>query len=162
MLLDKILEISKKQKIYVFFDMDGVLVEYPLDREKRRYQPGTDFYTNNRPIRYTLAVAEKLSKENNVEVGIISNCPLAEQIEQKKSWLKKFAPFIKEENINIICYENIAFDPATKNELKGYLLKEKKKFGDYCILIEDDLRNIVAINNYFDDEVAFHVSNIIE
>ena len=162
MLIDKILDYAKKQKVYVFFDMDGVLVEYPLDREKRRYQPGTDFYTNNRPIKYTLGVAEKLSKENNVVVGIISNCPLAEQIEQKKSWLKKYAPFIKDENINIICYEKISFKEEKKHILKGKLLKEKIMRGDCCFLIEDDLQNIVSVNNFFDDEIVFHVSNIIE
>ena len=162
MLINEIKELAKKEKVNVLFDMDGTLVEYLPDGSDRRNVPGSDFYTFNRPLNYMIKVAKRISKIKNVEVHILSNCPLNEQIEQKINWLKKYAPFINLKNVNIICYENITYNKDEKRFLKGNLIKEKFP-NQKCFLIEDDLRNIKAVNSLFGGEVvAYHISSLIK
>lgn len=160
MLVDRIIEESKKEKIYVFFDMDGTLAEYRVSDKKERYTPGTNYYANPRPLNSIIKTAHKLGRHKNIEIHILSNCPLNEQIEQKKNWLKKYMPFINENHVHIICYENITFENADKPKLKGEFLL--KSFSDKkCYLIEDDLGNIKATNDLFGSKIAFHVSTLI-
>ena len=148
MLVDRIIEESKKEKICVFFDMDGTLAEYRVSDKKERYTPGTNYYANPRPLNSIIKTAHKLGRHKN------------EQIEQKKNWLKKYMPFINENHVHIICYENITFENADKPKLKGEFLL--KSFSDKkCYLIEDDLGNIKATNDLFGSKIAFHVSTLI-
>ena len=155
----EIKQIAKKEKVDVFFDMDGVLVEFIHDPNKQRYNSGANFYAKNRPILTMIKIAKKLSKIPNVTVHVLSNCPLFEQIEEKKDWLKKNAPFFKPENIHIICYEKLNIEKADRPMLKGKFLKEN--FGESkIILIEDDLRNIKQTNLIFDKHIAYHISSL--
>lgn len=160
MLIDNIFKDAKKEKVNVFFDMDGTLVEYLLDSNNLRYVSGSNYYSNNRPLKYTLNIAKKLSKNKNISVHILSNCPLNEQIQQKTNWLKRYAPFIKPENIHIICYENLTFKNEEKPELKGRFLKNNFD-GEKCYLIEDDLKNIKTTNRMLGD-IAYHISTLIK
>ena len=160
MLIDEIIKESKKQETHIFFDMDGTLAEYKSSPKIERYTPGSNYYSNPRPMNYFIKIAKRLSKQKNVEVHILSNCPLNEQIEQKKNWLKRYMPFIKMENVHIICYENITFNKEDKAKLKGQFLENNFK-DKKCYLIEDDLRNIKAANELLGKNVAFHISMFI-
>ena len=161
MLINEIKKLAKNEQIDVFFDMDGVLVEYVDDPQKMRNQPGTKFYTYGRPILTMIKIAKRFSKIKNVTVHILSNCPLDEQIEQKKLWLKKFAPFFKEENTHILCYENLNISKEEKRELKGKFLL--KNFASRKIfLMEDDLRNIKEANRIFGERIAYHISSLLK
>lgn len=161
MIVDKIIETAKSQKVNVFFDMDGTLVEYLQDPEKRRYVKGSNFFTNGRPLYSIIEIAKNLQENKNIEVHILSNCPLAEQIEQKTNWVKKYMPFLKEENIHIICFENITFKSQEKDYLKGNFIKDH--YGDTrCYLFDDYESVILATNRLFNNEVAFHISALIK
>ncbi len=99
-LFDEIIDISKKEKIRLFFDMDGVCAEehsetyeVPLIKENAK-----DFYFNKRPLKTMINIMKKLSKRKNIELYILSSCEYENQVEQKHRWLKKYIPFIKQEN----------------------------------------------------------------
>ena len=66
MLIDEIARHAKNEKVNVLFDMDGTLVEYLPDGGSLRNVPGSEFYTNNRPLNYMIKVAKKISKIKNV------------------------------------------------------------------------------------------------
>lgn len=161
MFIDEIKKIAKTQKIDLFFDMDGVLVEYINDPNKERYNLGTNFYTYGRPVLTMIKLAKRFSRIPNVTVHILSNCPLEEQIEQKTNWLKIHAPFFKKENIHIICYEKLVFEKEEKPFLKPKFLKDN--FGDKTVfLIEDDLRNIKSTNTFYKERIAYHISSLLK
>ena len=97
----------------------------------------------------------------NVAVHILSNCPLKEQISEKITWLNKHMPFLKGENIHILCYENLSFKKEEKPFLKGNYIKENYE-NQICFLIEDDLNNIKMTNKLFNEDIAYHISSLIE
>lgn len=162
MLINEIKEIAKENSVYVFFDMDGVLVEFDT-REYEQVKNGeADVFLNKRPIISTKKFAKKLSKIKNVIVGIMSNCYAKVQREDKKVWLKKYMPFIKEENINIISYDEVKFKKEEKDLLKGnYLTNKYKNNTAKIFLIDDNINIIKATNKNFKNISCHHVSMII-
>lgn len=60
MLIDEIKNQAKNEKINVFFDMDGTLVEYKTDMDGKRKIKGSKFYVDSRPIIYMIKIAKKL------------------------------------------------------------------------------------------------------
>lgn len=163
MLINEIKEIAKQNSVYVFFDMDGVLAEFET-REYDKIKNGeANYFTKSRPIKSTIKFAKKLSKIKNIEVCIMSNCYSGVQKEDKIVWLKKYAPFIKPENINIIAYSEVSFKKEEKDLLKGNYLTEKYKDADInMFLIEDNINIIKATNKNFKRISCHHVSMIID
>ena len=162
MLIEKILKQSKQEKLNVFFDMDGTLVEYQLDQYGKRKTKGANFYVNARPILYTIKIAKKLNRIKNISVHILSNCNLSEQIKEKTEWLAKYMSFLNKDNIHIICYENISEQElAQKALLKSKFIKSNFEF-ETNFLIEDDLKNINETNKFFNKNIAYHISSLIK
>lgn len=162
MLFNEIKEIAKLNSVYVFFDMDGVLAEFETREYDKIKRGDADYFTKSRPIKNTIKFAKKLSKVKNITVGIMSNCYSKVQREDKKTWLKKYMPFIKEENINIISYNEVEFIKEEKDLLKGnYLTNKYKKLKAKIFLIEDNINIIKATNKNFKNISCHHVSMII-
>ena len=65
MLIDEIKKMAKNNKVNVFFDMDGTLVEYISDSTSKRNQHGSCFYINNRPLKYIINIAKKDEKRRS-------------------------------------------------------------------------------------------------
>lgn len=90
-------DLANKKHIMMFVDMDGVLASYdvgkPLD------------FLNKRPLTENIAKIKKVSELPNVELHILSICRKDFQIEEKNTWLNKYAPFFKKENRTIISKE---------------------------------------------------------
>ena len=141
--------------------MDGVLVEYRILQEEEFEKVG--FYEGLRPVKNSLKFAKKLSKLKNVDVCILSNCRKVQHKKDKILWLTKFAPFIKPENINIICYEEIEnFDKNSKSKVKAeFILNLKKKENFIAYHIDDDT-NIIKVEKIIKDIHIKHVSSIID
>lgn len=161
MLFNKIKESAKLNKVKVFFDMDGVLVEYRIIKEEEFDKVG--FYEGLRPLKTNLAFAKKLSKIKNVEVCILSNCRTKQHKTDKLKWLKSFAPFFKQENINIICYEEIGnFDKSKKSIVKSELILEQLKKEKFTAFHIEDDTNIIKIEKAMPNINIIHVSSLIK
>lgn len=162
MFLDEVKKLAKENKIIVFSDMDGVLAEFGIGEKHLILANVPSFYLNKRPIQTTLKALELLSKIDNVEIGIISNCHFIEQKQDKISWLKKNASFIKPENINIIVLNEETYTKETKDFLKiNKILNLVKDKNIKFFLIEDD-HGIIRSSNSVCPGVARHVSEIVE
>ena len=143
MFFDRIKSEAKSNKVKVFFDMDGVLAEYEIISEDVFDKP--DFYKNLRPLRASLKFMKKVSKLKNVDACILSCCRKTQHRLDKIAWLNKYAPYLKPENVHIICYEEIKFKPEDKYKLKeNFLLKMKKKEDFVAFHVDDDVRIIKA------------------
>lgn len=164
MLKNKILEDAKLRPVYVFFDMDGVLAEYDIDKKGERGISGNDYYTNKTPLPTAINFAKFLSETPNITVGILSNCLYNTQAEEKKVWLSKYMPFLRPENINIISYEAYGFgdDKQARKSAKCKFLNSKFKNCSYGVYLIDDDHEI--LKNFMKDADnivdVYHISSI--
>ena len=125
--------------IKMFVDMDGVIAHYDVGK-------AYDFH-KKRPLISSISKLETISKLENVELFILSVSVKDEGIQQKNSWLDKFAPFFKKENRVIISKES---NPGKKaKELKAEYMKKFIRDDSIIIIIDDDpevIREIMKEN----------------
>ena len=121
---DRINEACKTHKrVALFVDMDGTIVEYNVFPE--------DFVT-------TKTEGVFLNAEPLDVVYILSLGKSFIIIEEKKKWLKKYAPFIKEENYILLNKENGDYNKENREYVKSRKMIEKLNEYDYVILLDDD------------------------
>lgn len=132
-------ELSKKNEIILFVDMDGVIASYDVGRP-------LDFL-NKRPLFQNIKKLEEISKLPNVELHILSICRKDFQIDEKNIWLDKYASFFLKENRQIISKEtNTGF---SSSELKANFLNSLNT-NKQVALIDDDnsiLKKVLATVN---------------
>ena len=152
--------INKKDKQLVLFDMDGVLAEYIAGEEIDIINEVPNAYLKKRPIKSIVKVAKKLFHMQNVTVGILSSCDHPSQVIEKKEWLKKYLPFINENMIFIVVWNNENYTMETRCFAKLNVI-EKIKDYDKIYLIEDTHANILAVNKEIPN-CAHHLSELID
>lgn len=163
MLIDEIKKQSETNKVYMFFDMDGVMAEYGAGEKPFILNNTEGFYYSKRPIKTILRVIEDLSKYENIKISILSNCYYREQKEDKIKWLRQYAPFIREENINIIVLKEETYTKETKDYIKATYIKKLVPDESATIyLIEDNHGIINATRKMLKNVNANHVSMLIE
>ena len=83
-------------------------------------------------------------------------------IEEKRIWLKKNVPFIKEDNYIILCREVGDYDYDNRVYIKSYKIKEKFEEYDHVLMIDDE-HNILrkAQEEFGNRGEVFHVSSAI-
>lgn len=162
MLIDLINLQSKTNKVYVFFDMDGVMAEYKSGERKDLLSNAPNFFINKRPINTVISQIKKLGANKNIEICIMSACYFKQQRQDKITWLKKNAPFIKQENIHIVVYEEEVYNQENKYQLKAKKIESLMNNKNAIIyLIEDDQRIIKETIKYNQNIRAEHVSTIL-
>ena len=119
----------------IYFDMDGVLCDFDkrcdeLDcwRQdihkcdwKKMKEIGPKFWSEMDPITEGLALLKKVVEwadtRDDIKIGIFSAVHLFEGKIGKRSWLKKYAPFIPNELIKIINNGNFKYKEASADSL---------------------------------------------
>ena len=144
-------EISEKNDILLYVDMDGVIASYdagkPLD------------YENKRPLRENIRKIKKVSEIPNVELFILSICMNNKQIQEKNNWLDKYADFFKYENRVIISKEK--YVGISSPEIKTNYLKNLKS-NKQMILLDDDNRILKNVLKNADNVIALQDSELID
>ena len=144
------LDENKDKIVDIYFDMDGVFVEYDI---------GNFDYSTIRPVNYVINIMKKLI-EDGYNLKVLSVCRNNKIAEEKKEYMDKYIPFIKSEDRILLSKEE--FDGFESNELKSNYLKENTNKDHISILIDDDstiIKKVVKENN---DVKVFHVSSIID
>ena len=125
----------KDKKIKLYSDMDGVLADYDVGN--------FGAFDKKRPLTTNIKVLEDLSKEFDIEYHILSICHGAHQIDEKSSWLDKYAPLFKKENRNIIAKDLIEDKDST--HIKKVFMNNLKKDDSVIVLVDDDPNVLHAI-----------------
>lgn len=123
---------------YLFVDMDGTLCEYvkPL----RDYCGDTDFingdiFLNPKPVDKTINFIREWLKTNNSDnLYILTACPNSLAWNRKVTWLKKYVPEVKIDNVFFVGnkeYKHVF--------LRQYMQKEKWSDKDVTIIDDDRL-----------------------
>ena len=104
--MEKIKQISKEnEKIAIFVDMDGTIAVYNVYQDESVSKKMEDEYLKVEPVNYVINVLEQLDKLENVDIYILTLSRTLKITEQKKEWLRKNVPFVKENKWIIITKE---------------------------------------------------------
>ncbi len=144
------LEDNKDKIIDIYFDMDGVFVEYDI---------GNFDYSTIRPVNYVINIMKKLI-DDGYNLKVLSVCRNNKIVEEKKEYMDKYVPFINSKDRILLSKER--YDEFESNELKSNYLKENTNKEHVSILIDDDSAIIKKVVKENDDVKVFHVSSIID
>lgn len=158
---NRISEVCKKhKKVALFVDMDGTIVEYSVFPDGFVTTETKEVFLNAEPLEVVLNNLKKVSEIENLDVYILSLARSFIIVEEKKQWLKKYAPFIKEENYILLNKENGDYNAENREFVKSIKMKEKLDKYDYVMLLDDDHKILRrALNEIGENGEVFHVSS---
>lgn len=164
MLVDEIKQTAKNKHVNLFFDMDGTVVEYETGKTGAILKNVAGVYLNARPLKSVLKQVKSLSKNKNITIYIVSHCHYTEQMQEKLVWLKRYMPYIVEENIKITVLTQTKFTKETKPYLKANYIKTimDKQPDSVNYLIEDDVPIIRASMKALPELKVVHVSTFVK
>ena len=124
------------EKLYIYYDMDNTLCRFSENKLqekealKKMYNEG--YFRDLRPIDNCVETLDKLSRDENIELFILSTCIKSPYVKTEKTeWLKNHVPFIKNSNI-IFCEEGTDKITYIKTPL------------EYSILVDDFKNNLIV------------------
>lgn len=144
-------DLSDKKEIILFVDMDGVIASYDAGKK-------IDFL-NKRPLKENISKIEKVSELPNVELYILSICRKDFQIEEKNTWLDKYASFFQKENRIIISKEKLGNE--TSSEIKSNYLNNIKT-NKQIVLLDDDNSVLKHVMKNVEGAIVFQDSELID
>ena len=152
--------IDNNIKQLVLFDIDGVLAEFVSGEEQAICNEISGVYLNKRPLKSIIAIAEELSKQQNITIGVLSSCEYKSQEIEKYAWLEQYASFIERSNIHIIVWCDREYTRENRKYAKLEFI-EKIEGYDKIFLIEDK-HDIIKTTNARLPQVAHHISELVE
>ena len=157
------MEICKKnKKVDMYIDMDGTIAEYHLYNPEEISRKMEEEYLKNEPLKNVIDVLEEISKINNIEMYILSLSKTKKITEKKKIWLKKYVPFIKEENWIILTKEIGEYSNENRNEIKGKNIELRQKDYDKSIMLDDEQVVLREAKKILNDKIeVFHISSAL-
>ena len=161
--VNEIKEICKKnKKVDMYIDMDGTIAEYHLYNPEEISRKMEEEYLKNEPLKNVIDVLEEISKINNIEMYILSLTKTKKITEKKKIWLKKYVPFIKEENWIILTKEIGEYSNENRNEIKGKNIELRQKDYDKSIMLDDEQVVLREAKKILNDKIeVFHISSAL-
>lgn len=161
--VNEIKEICKKnKKVDMYIDMDGTIAEYHLYNPEEISRKMEEEYLKNEPLKNVIDVLEEISKINNIEMYILSLSKTKKITEKKKIWLKKYVPFIKEENWIILTKEIGGYSNENRNEIKGKNIELRQKDYDKSIMLDDEQVVLREAKKILNDKIeVFHISSAL-
>ena len=161
--VNEIKEICKKnKKVDMYIDMDGTIAEYHLYNPEEISRKMEEEYLKNEPLKNVIDVLEEISKINNIEMYILSLSKTKKITEKKKIWLKKYVPFIKEENWIILTKEIGEYSNENRNEIKGKNIELRQKYYDKSIMLDDEQVVLREAKKILNDKIeVFHISSAL-
>lgn len=161
--VNEIKEICKKnKKVDMYIDMDGTIAEYHLYNPEEISRKMEEEYLKNEPLKNVIDVLEEISKINNIEMYILSLSKTKKITEKKKIWLKKYVPFIKEENWIILTKEIGEYSNENRNEIKGKSIEMRQRNCDISIMLDDEQVVLREAKKILNDKVeVFHISSAL-
>ena len=161
--VNEIKEICKKnKKVDMYIDMDGTIAEYHLYNPEEISRKMEEEYLKNEPLKNVIDVLEEISKINNIEMYILSLSKTKKITEKKKIWLKKYVPFIKEENWIILTKEIGEYSNENRNEIKGKNIELRQKDYDKSKMLDDEQVVLREAKKILNDKIeVFHISSAL-
>lgn len=163
MIIDDIKEQAKYTNVLILTDMDGVVAEFGMNEKKNILSNASSFYLKRRPIQTTIEIFKELSEEENITIGIVSNCLYEEQKQDKLKWLEINMPFVNKDFVQIIKLKEEKYDKDTKPFLKSKYIEKMLKNEEYMVyFFEDDIGIIRATQKVLPNICTAHFSMLLK
>ncbi len=156
--LNYIEQLKTNKLINIYFDMDGVIVDYDLINHSLT-KNNKDTFLNKRPIYTTIEILTNLKNKENIKIHILSVTRYKNQIDGKIKWLEKYLPFINTNNIHIFSREEYNF--VHPKFIKSQYLNKRINNNEINIHIDDDhqvLKELINNKNI----IPLHISSILD
>ena len=149
-------------KVALFVDMDGTIAEYIVFRDGFITNETKEVFLNSKPIKIVIEKLQELSKLENLDIYILTLSKSRIIEEEKKEWLQRYTPFIKESNYIIITKETGDYSVETRDYIKYQKIEEKLRQYDYALLLDDDHKILRETQKKLKDNgEVFHVSSAL-
>ena len=153
---------ESNEKVAMFIDMDGTIVEYPVFLEEEITTNTKGKFINEKPLDLIIEKLRKINEINNIDLYILTLAKSNIIVEEKKIWLKKHVNFIKEENWIIVNKEKGEYNKGNRNIIKAQKMKEKMNDYDCLILLDDDHKILKETKLELADKgYVYHISSAI-
>ena len=160
---NRVNEICKKHKrVALFVDMDGTIAEYNVYPEGFVTTETKELFLGAEPLDVVIDNLKKINNIENLDIYILSLSRSDIIVEEKKQWLKKYVPFIKEENYIIINKEQGQYTSENREFIKSIKMKEKLNEYDYVMLLDDEHKILKRTQKELKENgEVFHISSAI-
>lgn len=161
--LEKINKICEENKrVAMFIDMDGTINVYNVYPEEIVKQKMQEEYSETEPAQYIIDILKDISKISNIDLYILSLSKSVKITKEKKDWLKKYVPFINEENWIIITKELNEYSSENRDIVKAHKIKDLENKYDYFILLDDDHKILKDAQKIVGKNFSpFHISSVL-
>ncbi len=161
--LEKINKICEENKrVAIFIDMDGTINVYNVYPEEIVKQKMQEEYSETEPAQYIIDILKDISKISNIDLYILSLSKSVKITKEKKDWLKKYVPFINEENWIIITKELNEYSSENRDIVKAQKIKDLENKYDYFILLDDDHKILKEAQKIVGKNFSpFHISSVL-
>lgn len=161
--LEKINKICEENKrVAIFIDMDGTINVYNVYPEEIVKQKMQEEYSETEPAQYIIDILKDISKISNIDLYILSLSKSVKITKEKKDWLKKYVPFINEENWIIITKELNEYSSENRDIVKAQKIKDLENKYDYFILLDDDHKILKEAQKIVGKNLSpFHISSVL-
>ena len=161
--LEKINKICEENKrVAIFIDMDWTINVYNVYPEEIVKQKMQEEYSETEPAQYIIDILKDISKISNIDLYILSLSKSVKITKEKKDWLKKYVPFINEENWIIITKELNEYSSENRDIVKAQKIKDLENKYDYFILLDDDHKILKEAQKIVGKNFSpFHISSVL-
>ena len=160
---NKIKEIcSKNEKVAMFIDMDGTIVEYTVYKEGELTTSTKGKFLNGEPIQVVINNLRRINEILNIDLYILTLSKSHIIVEEKKQWLKKYVDFIDEKNWIIINKEAGEYNKENREYIKSIKIQEKLSNYSCAVFLDDDHKILKQTKEDLGDRgYVFHLSSAI-
>lgn len=153
---------NKNERVAMFIDMDGTVVEYIVYGEKEKLEKSVGLFSNAEPIDYVIKILEEINNIENIDLYILTLAKSSNIVKEKEEWLQKYMAFIDKSNWIIVNKETGEYTKENRDFIKAYKMKEKLPDYDFLILLDDDHKILKQTKKELGDKCnVYHLSSAI-
>ena len=163
MFIDEIKKIcSNNKKVAMFVDMDGTIVEYRVFLDDKKLLEAHKSFFDEKPVMPIINILKNINDIENIDIYILSLSKSSKIKDEKKHWLEKYVPFIKEDKWIILDKEKGEYNSENRDFIKYEQMINKQDYYDYIILLDDDHKILKETKKRLKNNgEVFHVSSIL-
>lgn len=161
--IEKVKKICEEnEKVAMYIDMDGTIVEYHIYESNEIAEKMGKEYKEFEPLKCVIQNLKELSNIKNLDMYILSLSKTNKITEEKKNWLKKYVPFIKEDNWIILTKEIGDYSSQNRDIIKGENIKKREENYTHSILLDDEQKVLREAKRLLKEKCTiYHVSSTI-
>lgn len=156
---------SKHNKVCMFVDMDGTIVEYTVFESEKVFLENTDIFRTARPLSSVIYKLKEIRDIPNITLYILTLAKNTKIVGEKKIWLEKYAPIFDSDKIIILDKETGGYTHHNKIFVKTRQITRVMEDGgfDFAIFFDDNQRLLREAKEELTDKIeTLHISSAID